>query len=72
MQGIPLLHINHVNRVILLAEDEIGLVEGLSVFIHVQLHRVIRIGRAAVFRIERLKRNGDTHAVAALMPLSQL
>ena len=64
MQGIPLLHINHVNRVILLAEDEIGLVEGLSVFIHVQLHRVIRIGRAAVFRIERLQRNGDAHAVA--------
>ena len=64
MQGIPLLHINHVNRVILLAEDEIGLVEGLSVFIHIQLHRVIRIGRAAVFRIERLQRNGDAHAVA--------
>ena len=64
MQGIPLLHINHVNRVILLAEDEIGLVEGLSVFIHVQLHRVIRIGRAAVFRIERLQRNGNAHAVA--------
>ena len=64
MQGILLLHINHVNRVILLAEDEIGLVEGLSVFIHVQLHRVIRIGRAAVFRIERLQRNGDAHAVA--------
>ena len=64
MQGIPLLHINHVNRVILLAEDEIGLVEGLSVFIHVQFHRVIRIGRAAVFRIERLQRNGDAHAVA--------
>ena len=64
MQGIPLLHINHVNRVILLAEDEIGLVEGLSVFIHDQLHRVIRIGRAAVFRIERLQRNGDAHAVA--------
>ena len=64
MQGIPLLHINHVNRVILLAEDEIGLVEGLSVFIHVQLHRVIRIGRAAVFRIERLQRNSDAHAVA--------
>ena len=64
MQGIPLLHINHVNRVILLAEDEIGLVEGLSVFIHVQLHRVIRICRAAVFRIERLQRNGDAHAVA--------
>ena len=64
MQGIPLLHINHVNRVILLAKDEIGLVEGLSVFIHVQLHRVIRIGRAAVFRIERLQRNGDAHAVA--------
>ena len=64
MQGIPLLHINHVNRVILLAEDEIGLVEGLSVFIHVQLHRVIRIVRAAVFRIERLQRNGDAHAVA--------
>ena len=64
MQGIPLLHINHVNRVILLAEDEIGLVEGLSAFIHVQLHRVIRIGRAAVFRIERLQRNGDAHAVA--------
>ena len=64
MQGILLLHINHVNRVILLAEDEIGLVEGLSVFIHVQLHRVIRICRAAVFRIERLQRNGDAHAVA--------
>ena len=64
MQGIPLLHINHVNRVILLAEDKIGLVEGLSVFILVQLHRVIRIGRAAVFRIERLQRNGDAHAVA--------
>ena len=64
MQGIPLLHINHVNRVILLAEDEIGLIEGLSVFIHVQLHRVIRIVRAAVFRIERLQRNGDAHAVA--------
>ena len=64
MQGIPLLHINHVNRVILLAEDEIGLVEGLSVFILVQLHRVIRIVRAAVFRIERLQRNGDAHAVA--------
>ena len=64
MQGIPFLHINHVNRVILLAEDEIGLVEGLSAFIHVQLHRVIRIGRAAVFRIERLQRNGDAHAVA--------
>ena len=64
MQGIPLLHINHVNRVILLAEDKIGLVEGLSVFIHVQLHRVIRIVRAAVFRIERLQRNGDAHAVA--------
>ena len=64
MQGIPLLHINHVNRVILLAEDEIGLVEGLSVFIHVQLHRVIRICRAAVFRIERLQRNSDAHAVA--------
>ena len=64
MQGIPLLHINHVNRVILLAEDKIGLVEGLSVFIHAQLHRVIRIVRAAVFRIERLQRNGDAHAVA--------
>ena len=64
MQGIPLLHINHVNRVILLAEDKIGLVEGLSVFILVQLHRVIRIVRAAVFRIERLQRNGDAHAVA--------
>ena len=64
MQGIPLLHINHVNRVILLAEDEIGLVEGLSVFILVQLHRVIPIVRAAVFRIERLQRNGDAHAVA--------
>ena len=64
MQGIPLLHINHVNRVILLAEDKIGLVEGLSVFIHVQLHRVIRIIRAAVFRIECLQRNGDAHAVA--------
>ena len=64
MQGIPLLHINHVNRVILLAEDEISLVEGLSVFILVQLHRVIRIVRAAVFRIERLQRNGDAHAVA--------
>ena len=65
MQGIPLLHINHVNRVILLAEDEIGLVEGLSVFILAPLHRVIlRIGRAAVFRIERLQRNGDAHAVA--------
>ena len=65
MQGIPLLHINHVNRVILLAEDKIGLVEGLSVFILAPLHRVIlRIGRAAVFRIERLQRNGDAHAVA--------
>ena len=64
MQGIPLLHINHVNRVILLAEDKIGLVEGLSVFIHAQLHRVIRIVLAAVFRIERLQRNGDAHAVA--------
>ena len=64
MQGIPLLHINHVNRVILLAEDKIGLVEGLSVFILAQLHRVIRIVRAAVFRIERLQRNGDAHAVA--------
>ena len=65
MQGIPLLHINHVNRVILLAEDEIGLVEGLSVFILAPLHRVIiRIVCAAVFRIERLQRNGDTHAVA--------
>ena len=65
MQGIPLLHINHVNRVILLAEDEIGLVEGLSVFILAPLHRVIiRIVRAAVFRIERLQRNGDAHAVA--------
>ena len=64
MQGIPLLHINHVNRVILLAEDKIGLVEGLSVFILVQLHRIIPIVRAAVFRIERLQRNGDAHAVA--------
>ena len=64
MQGIPLLHINHVNRVILLAEDKIGLVEGLSVFIHARLHRVIRIVRAAVFCIERLQRNGDAHAVA--------
>ena len=64
MQGIPFLHINHVNRVILLAEDKIGLVEGLSVFILVQLHRVIRIVRAAVFRIERLQRNSDAHAVA--------
>ena len=64
MQGILLLHINHVNRVILLAEDEIGLVEGLSVFIHARLHRVIRIVRAAVFCIERLQRNGDAHAVA--------
>ena len=64
MQGIPLLHINHVNRVILLAEDKIGLVEALSVFIHAQLHRVIRIVLAAVFRIERLQRNGDAHAVA--------
>ena len=64
MQGIPLLHINHVNRVILLAEDEIGLVEGLSVFILVQLHRVIPIVLAAVFLIERLQRNGDAHAVA--------
>ena len=64
MQGIPFLHINHVNRVILLAEDKIGLVEGLSVFILVQLHRVIRIVLAAVFRIERLQRNGDAHAVA--------
>ena len=64
MQGISLLHINHVNRVILLAEDKIGLVEGLSVFILVQLHRVSRIVLAAVFRIERLQRNGDAHAVA--------
>ena len=65
MQGIPLLHINHVNRVILLAEDKIGLVEGVSVFILALLHRVIiRIVRAAVFLIERLQRNGDAHAVA--------
>ena len=64
MQGIPLLHINHVNRVILLAEDEIGLVEGVSVFILVQLHRVIQIVLAAVFLIERLQRNGNAHAVA--------
>ena len=64
MQGIPLLHINHVNRVILLAEDEIGLVEGLSVFILAQLHRVILLVCAAVFLIERLQRNGDAHAVA--------